>query len=484
MSAVTVAGFDNRSNEPLDAKYIVTDLAALSTLRFYHQGMVRWVQAENWFYVLSNDLITWKQLPKGKGVQKWVAGSYNEFDLVLYNGKIYESQINNNNVLPDTDADKWVIITGDAITIDEVNSVVADAVNNLLTALANEATNRVNGDAALQSNINAEVTTRSAADATLQANIDSNTTAIATEATNRANGDATLQTNINAEATTRLAADTVLQTNIDNNATAIASEVTNRTNAIADEATNRVNGDAALQTQLSALSSALIPHPTYTTPTAVLSSTQSTSGLEVGQTVNIPLTVAFNQNDGGAQGAMSVKKDGTQIATASPYTDSAVVMALTAKVYQANVAYAQGPIKNNIIGVPDATGRIAASSVNSNSLSYQGYYKIFYDAVAAFPTNSATARALTNSRFSNSGNTFTLNTGTVQTKFCLILPPGKTLVSVIDQDALNLDITSQYVASSITVNDAAGNSVTTYTIYAMSQSIPYTASHRHNITIA
>ena len=40
-------------------------------------------------------------------------------------------------------------------------------------------------------------------------------------------------------------------------------------------------------------------------------------------------------------------------------------------------------------------------------------------------------------RLTNSGNTFILNTGTTDTIFCLWLPDSKTLVSVIDLDALN-----------------------------------------------
>jgi hypothetical protein len=248
-------------------------------------------------------------------------------------------------------------------------------------------------------------------------------------------------------------------------------------------ATTITNAIAAVQSQVTALSNALIPHPTYFPPNVNLTSTQTTAGLEIGQTINIPLSAFFNQNDGGAAGAISMKKAGVQIATVSPYTDSGILMSAAAVVYQANIAYSAGPVKNNILGIPDAAGQIFGGNVNSNSLSYQGFYKLFYDCVATFPTSSAAARALSNVRFSNAGNTFTLNTGSTLTKFCIVLPPGKSLVSVVDQDALNLDITAQYLSSAITVNDAAGTGVS-YTLYSMSQSVPYSSSHRHNITIA
>jgi len=264
----------------------------------------------------------------------------------------------------------------------------------------------------------------------------------------------------------------------------LAAELSARDTALAAEVSSRANADAIIQNQVSALSAALIPHPAYSAPSAGISSTQSNSGLEIGQTINIPLTATYTQNDGGAQTGLSIKKNGTQISTTSPYTDLGVRISASPVSYQSTFAYSQGPIKNNILGIPDSVGRIAAGTTSSGNLSYQGFYRIFYDAVSSFPSDSATARVLSNSRFSNSGNNFTLNTGSIFTKFCVILPPGKTLISVIDQDALNLDITSQYFSAGITVNDAAGTPVTGYTIWSMSQSVPYSTNHRHNITIA
>jgi hypothetical protein len=111
MSATTVAGFDNRSNEPLDANYIVDDLAGLAALRFYHAGMVRWVRSEGWYYILKADLVTWRILPKGKGVERWVAGTYSEFDLVLHSGRLYESQVDDNSDEPGGDEDVWQTVS-------------------------------------------------------------------------------------------------------------------------------------------------------------------------------------------------------------------------------------------------------------------------------------------------------------------------------------------------------------------------------------
>lgn len=223
--------------------------------------------------------------------------------------------------------------------------------------------------------------------------------------------------------------------------------------------------------------------PTYTTPAASLNAVPSVSGtIEIGATINVSLTGAFNQNDGGTVTSTTVRRDGTTISSSSPYTDTAVPITATPKVYQITYAYGQGPIKNNNLGQPDATGRINAGSVQSNTVSFRGYYKIFYD-VTSIPISSIGVRAGANSRFQNDSNNFILNTGNTSTTFWLWVPAGKTLVSVVDLDSLSVDITSQYIQSFLPVNDAAGNPVSG-NLYGMTQTVPYSTNHRHSITLA
>jgi len=104
----------------------------------------------------------------------------------------------------------------------------------------------------------------------------------------------------------------------------------------------------------------------------------------------------------------------------------------------------------------------------------------FFGPVAAVPADSTAVRALS-SAFQTAGASFQLNTGTVQKIFVIALPPGFTLQSVIDLDALNADITSGFVASTITVQDA-GSTNRTYNLYVMTNSIPFAANHRFQIT--
>ena len=100
------------------------------------------------------------------------------------------------------------------------------------------------------------------------------------------------------------------------------------------------------------------------------------------------------------------------------------------------------------------------------------------------PTNSSEVRALGNERYNNIGNSFTLNTGSTDSNFIVALPPGKSISSVVDLDALNSVITSEYVnTGSITVTLQEGITAT-YNIYVMNQAIAYTSNHRHSITLS
>jgi hypothetical protein len=118
----------------------------------------------------------------------------------------------------------------------------------------------------------------------------------------------------------------------------------------------------------------------------------------------------------------------------------------------------------------------------SRDLTITSFYAIFYGPVSAAPADSAAVRAMTK-RLRNAGNVWQLNTGTVEKIFAIWLPTGRTLVSVKDLDALNLDITASYVSSAMSVNDAGGTS-RAGTLYVMTATVPYSTNHRHEITIS
>ena len=121
---------------------------------------------------------------------------------------------------------------------------------------------------------------------------------------------------------------------------------------------------------------------------------------------------------------------------------------------------------------------------NSSTFTVTGRYFRFYGPSATSPTNSAEVRALNSSAFHTGASTFTLTSGTTVTKFVVALPPGVTISSVVDLDALNANITSEYVLTgTISVTDAGGTG-RLYNIYEMNIGAPYSSSHRHSITTA
>jgi hypothetical protein len=61
------------------------------------------------------------------------------------------------------------------------------------------------------------------------------------------------------------------------------------------------------------------------------------------------------------------------------------------------------------------------------------------------------------------------------------VPNSLTVSEVLDLDALNANITANYLQSSFSVADYTGN-LSTYNVYTMTNAIPYTSNHRHQIT--
>lgn len=108
-------------------------------------------------------------------------------------------------------------------------------------------------------------------------------------------------------------------------------------------------------------------------------------------------------------------------------------------------------------------------------------FLVFYGAVSSVPTTSANVRALPSRLFTTGNNTFTLNTGSTEVNFTVAIPSTETISEVIDLDALNANITSQYVNNPFNVDDAGGTAVS-YNVYTMTQATAYSSNHRHQVT--
>jgi hypothetical protein len=123
------------------------------------------------------------------------------------------------------------------------------------------------------------------------------------------------------------------------------------------------------------------------------------------------------------------------------------------------------------------------ATFNSANFDVTARFYLWHGAVSTVPTTSAGIRALPSNQFYTGGTTFTLNTGTLR-DFMVALPPGTTITNVIDLDALNANITGQYVLqTAIAVVLADGTTTSTYSIYKNTIASAYSSNHRHQITI-
>ena len=126
--------------------------------------------------------------------------------------------------------------------------------------------------------------------------------------------------------------------------------------------------------------------------------------------------------------------------------------------------------------VTDDQGSTATATRNV-SFSYQ----VFYGPTSSVPTTSADVRSLPSSRFLSAGNTFTLNTGSTEVNFSVAMPSTQSITEVLDLDALNANITAEYVNNPFNVDDGGGTPVL-YNVYTMTIAIPYSSDHRHQVT--
>jgi hypothetical protein len=101
---------------------------------------------------------------------------------------------------------------------------------------------------------------------------------------------------------------------------------------------------------------------------------------------------------------------------------------------------------------------------------------------ATVPTTSVEITSLSATTASGP-NPFGLNTGTVYVNFVIALPATRTLVSVVDTDAFNLDITDQFTSSIVNV-DNAWSGTDPYTVWTMTNATPYSPRHRFNVTFS
>lgn len=105
---------------------------------------------------------------------------------------------------------------------------------------------------------------------------------------------------------------------------------------------------------------------------------------------------------------------------------------------------------------------------------------IFYGSRSSVPTTSSDVRLLENKIFTDGLDPFILNTGATNSNFVVAIPSTLNLTEVLDIDSLNMNITNSYVVNTFDVLDFIGTNVS-YDVYTMTNTIPYSSNHRHQV---
>lgn len=254
------------------------------------------------------------------------------------------------------------------------------------------------------------------------------------------------------------------------------------------------------------LENLLVPtlNPTLTNPSITSFSQNLSTTQEVGVSVTPTFTTNFSRGSINPQySSASPFRSGTptkyeysgngnlRTVVSSSTSDSSAATGATTLVEGANtwgvyVKYDAGVQPKNSSGGNFSTP-LASGSTSVSNTTITGRFLRFFGPTASNPTNSAQVRALPSSTLQTSNvMTFTLNTGTVEQKFAVALPPGRTITSVFDIDAANANITASYTSlGTVSVNDGGGSGTPrTYNLYVLTLGAPYGTSHAHSITTA
>jgi len=137
-------------------------------------------------------------------------------------------------------------------------------------------------------------------------------------------------------------------------------------------------------------------HPTYLQPVVSLTTSPIGATVEMGYNPGlVTLSNIFTQNNGGAVNATTYYKNdislGGGVTTNSPGTITSNI------TYKVIVNYAQGPILNDNLGIPDATGRISAGTATSAYIAFTPQSKKYWGASNSSSVSNATL--ITNSEY-------------------------------------------------------------------------------------
>lgn len=207
-----------------------------------------------------------------------------------------------------------------------------------------------------------------------------------------------------------------------------------------------------MENDISTILSMIDEPPTYTKPT--ISIALSKSNIEHSKTYDISISTTFKQNDAGNITGYKVYKNNSVIfenSSISNYTDTITIQHGGSITYKTEVAYANGPIKNTMLGIPYPSTSIKSGSITSSgtikayALSYYGVI----DGSEFINTNGLTSELRTS-------KSDTITVSLTNQRIIYMYPKSFGNLTSI-KDANNFDYINSYTLSNATVNDVEYN---------------------------
>lgn len=137
---------------------------------------------------------------------------------------------------------------------------------------------------------------------------------------------------------------------------------------------------------------------------------------------------------------------------------------------------------NTVVGLRTYTGIVSDGENTIQKTTQVRYDNYIY--AGAYPSTNLVESDIKSlsSRFASVGNTFTYQTGTTRINFVIACPITKELVSVIDTSNGNFNITQNFIKSNMVLKDAGNNNIS-YSIYLMTNTVPYSSDSTHSVTL-
>lgn len=236
--------------------------------------------------------------------------------------------------------------------------------------------------------------------------------------------------------------------------------------------------------------------PTYTQPTVTLAKSGSGTAVgnyEAGTSITPILTATYNKNDAGDLTKLAILKGseevGSDTSTPYTYTGEAIVLGDETITFKAQATYKDGPVKNNNLNKPDATGQIKAGTKDSSAISFQGQRNLFWGTGAGeLPAlNSETIRGLTNKKL-NPTQGYSWNIPIAVGQQYVIFAYRATLRDVnqvMYVETNDTGMASSFTKTTVQVADARGgeNGKVDYKVYSYRMAAPAAATMTFKVTI-